>query len=72
SLAVRLRSEMDTDPYFNAAEILARHLYDGTRPGGHSKIQFRDGSEDSARQIPINGVVVPMIKSKVSLVGVMS
>ncbi|CAE6530436.1 unnamed protein product [Rhizoctonia solani] len=57
-LVVRLRSGMDTDPYFNAAEILARHLYDGTCPGGHSKIRFRDGSEDSARQIPINGVVV--------------
>ncbi|CUA76445.1 putative protein RSN1 [Rhizoctonia solani] len=44
-----------------AAETLAKHLHDGTRPGDRSESQRSRGSSESPGKIPIYGVVVEVV-----------
>ncbi|CAE6469003.1 unnamed protein product, partial [Rhizoctonia solani] len=56
------------DRYLDAAEMLAKYLHDGTRPGDLSRVQFKNVGNVPPGQIPIHCVVVgsPGGKSSVS------
>ncbi|CUA67954.1 hypothetical protein RSOLAG22IIIB_07636 [Rhizoctonia solani] len=49
---------IDSDLYLKAAERLAKHLHDGTRPGDRPESKPSSGNNESPGQIPIHGVVV--------------
>ncbi|KDN38243.1 hypothetical protein RSAG8_09642, partial [Rhizoctonia solani AG-8 WAC10335] len=56
-LVVNPKYTMDSDLHLNAAEMLAKHLHDGTRPKDLSHIQPSDGGVPPVR-IPIHGVAL--------------
>ncbi|CUA71010.1 hypothetical protein RSOLAG22IIIB_09297 [Rhizoctonia solani] len=49
---------IDSDPHLKAAETLAKHLHDGTRPGDGPESHSSSGHHESSGKIPIHGVVV--------------
>ncbi|CUA67935.1 hypothetical protein RSOLAG22IIIB_07620 [Rhizoctonia solani] len=49
---------IDPDRYLKAAETLAKHLHDGTRPGDRPESHPSSGHHESPGKIPIHGVVV--------------
>ncbi|CAE6524055.1 unnamed protein product, partial [Rhizoctonia solani] len=46
------------DRYLDAAEMLAKHLHDGTRPSGLPRVQSRNGGDVPPGRIPIHCVAV--------------
>ncbi|KDN38251.1 hypothetical protein RSAG8_09650, partial [Rhizoctonia solani AG-8 WAC10335] len=57
-VAIESFHEIDTDPSMVAAITLAKHLHNGTRPDGLSKVQSGNAGDVPARRIPIHSVVV--------------
>ncbi|CAE6415853.1 unnamed protein product [Rhizoctonia solani] len=55
---------LDSDCHLKAAETLAKHLHDGTRPGDRSGSQPNSGNNKSLGKIPIYGVVARVYDQK--------
>ncbi|CAE6539282.1 unnamed protein product, partial [Rhizoctonia solani] len=53
--------------YLDAAEMLAKHLHDGTRPGHLSGVQYKHGEAVSPGRIPIHCVAVWGLGEKASI-----
>ncbi|CUA76446.1 putative protein RSN1 [Rhizoctonia solani] len=52
--------EIGSDLDLKAAESLAKHLHDGTRPGDRCESQRSSGNNKSPGKIPIHGIVVSL------------
>ncbi|CUA76447.1 hypothetical protein RSOLAG22IIIB_06278 [Rhizoctonia solani] len=55
---------IDSDLNLKAAEMLAKYLHDGKRPGDRHKSQPSSGNNESPGRIPIHGVVVRFERKK--------
>ncbi|CAE6380637.1 unnamed protein product [Rhizoctonia solani] len=54
---VTLYVDRNSDRFLDAAEMLAKHLYNGTRPGDPLKVQPNNGGKVRLKQIPIQWVM---------------